>query len=117
MSDICRVDTDALESAAGDIEKEKPSLDGARTGVGGTTLPAGAFGRVDQSGPAAQAHATTVKQITQQLEATSGELTKLTAYLRAWKNKYETDTKRAVECLIKLRKPGTPTEPATPGRH
>ncbi len=111
MADICRVDTDALESAAGDIEKEKPALAGARTEVGGTTLPADAFGRVDQSGPAAQVHTETVKHVTQQLEAVSSEVTKLADHLRAWKTKYETDTKRAAECLINIGK-GKPLAPS-----
>ena len=117
MSDVCRVETDALESAAGDLDKQKPNLTTAQTQLGSTTLPAGAFGRVDQSGPAAQAHAATVKQITEQLAAASGELTKLTEFLRGWKTKYETDTKRALECLINLRKQKPEAEPATPGRH
>jgi hypothetical protein len=113
MSNICRVDTDSLESAASDIDKEKTALDKARTDVTGTTLPTGAFGRVDQSGPAAQAHAAKAKAVAKELEAAAAEATKLMAYLRAWKTKYETDTNRAVECLINLRN----LKPATPGQH
>jgi hypothetical protein len=105
MSDLCRVDTDALKSAAGDIEKQKPIIDRTNTEAGATTLPLGAFGRVEQSGPAAQAHTATVKQVGQQLEAASGEITKLAELLRGWKTKYETDTRRALQCLINLGRP------------
>lgn len=116
---ICRVETDSLENAAGDIEKEKPALDGVRVEIGGITLPANAFGRVDQSARAARSHAAAVAQVTQELGTLSGEITKLATYLRAWKDKYETDTKRAVECLVNLRKlrPLTPTQPTIPGQY
>jgi hypothetical protein len=118
MADVCRVDTDSLETTASDIDKEKPKLDGARTVVGGITLRGTDFGRVGQSGPAAQAHAASVRQVRKQLEAASTDLTKLTGYLRAWKNKYETEANRAAQCLVNLRRLGplAPAQPATQGQ-
>jgi hypothetical protein len=111
MTDVCRVDTDSLAITASDIGKEKPKLDGARTVVGGITLRGTDFGRVSRSGPAAQAHAASVRQVTQQLEAASAELTKLAGDLRAWKNKYETEANRAAQCLANLRRLRSPAEP------
>jgi hypothetical protein len=109
MSEICRVDTDKLEDAAGELTKEKPALDNARTAAG-TSPPASAFGDVDQSAPAARVHADLMTSVARQLERAAAELVTLTDYLRAWKTKYEKDTAYAVQCLVDVGK----LRPVTP---